>query len=76
MNLPKKDVDLFFKLHPALLQYVNQHLNIFPNIKTTEGLRTSGVENVNRVRTELWKKTDYITYYIMDIFVKSVILPL
>ena len=64
MRIPKEDIDLFFKLHPLLLQYVNQRLNIFPKIKTAESLRTSGVENVNRIRAELWGKTEYITDFI------------
>lgn len=66
MKLTQEDIDLFFKLHPALMQFVNQRLRIFPNIKTAEELRTSGVENVNRVRTELWEKPEYITDFISE----------
>lgn len=64
MKISPQDVALFFKMHPALLQYVNQRLNIFPNIKSVEKLRMSGVENVNRVRTKLWERTEYITEFI------------
>jgi oligoendopeptidase F len=66
MRIPQKDIDLFFKLHPALLQYVNQRLKIFPKIKTPEKLRLSGLENVNRVRTELWQRADFIDEFISD----------
>ena len=62
--MPPKDVELFYKLHPALLQYVNRRLNIFPKIKSAETLRISGVENVDRIRTKLWKRTEYITEFI------------
>ncbi|MBU2578543.1 hypothetical protein KKA09_00240 [Patescibacteria group bacterium] len=66
MNLPKEDVELFFKLHPALLQYVNQRLAIFPDIKTAEQLRTSGVENIGRVQTKLWKRKDFINDFVTE----------
>lgn len=66
MNIPKKDIELFFKLHPALLQFVNQRLNIFPNIKTAEGLRTSGAEKVNQVRLALWKQKQYINDFVSE----------
>lgn len=59
-----KDVELFYKLHPALLQYVNQRLNIFPKIKSAKKLRISGVENVDRIRTKLWERIEYVTEFI------------
>ncbi|OGH73810.1 MAG: hypothetical protein A3C90_02405 [Candidatus Magasanikbacteria bacterium RIFCSPHIGHO2_02_FULL_51_14] len=64
MNLHKKDVELFFKLHPALLQYVNQRLRIFPKIKTAEALRTSGVEKVTKVREALWKNLNFLDEFV------------
>ena len=66
MNLPQKDIELFYKLHPALLQYVNQRLYIFPKIKTAEQLRISGVEKVNRVRTELLKQISFIDEFVSE----------
>ena len=56
----KEDTELFFKLHPALLQYVNCCLKIFPKIKTAEALRNSGPENVARVRAKLLERFDFI----------------
>lgn len=66
MNIPQADADLFFKLHPALLQYINQRLKIFPKIKTAEKLRLSGIENVAQVRAELWQKPEYIADFVLE----------
>lgn len=66
MGISQGDIDLFYKLHPALLQYVNRRLNIFPKVKTAENLRLSGPENVNAVRIELWKRLDFIDEFISD----------
>ncbi|MFH1170392.1 MAG: hypothetical protein V1704_02440 [Candidatus Vogelbacteria bacterium] len=66
MNIPEADIELFFKLHPALLQFVNQRLRIFPNIKTAKDLKVSGVENVNQVRTELWGRMELISDFISE----------
>lgn len=66
MRLSQNDIDLFFKLHPALLQYVNQRLRIFPKIRTAEELRMSGVEKVNRVRTKLWKQMELIDNFVSE----------
>ena len=55
----KEDTELFFKLHPALLQYVNCCLKIFPKIKTAEALRNSGPENVARVRAKLLERFNF-----------------
>ena len=62
----KEDTELFFKLHPALLQYVNCCLKIFPKIKTAEALRNSGPKNVARVRAKLLERFDFIDEFISE----------
>ena len=66
MNISSSDIDLFYKLHSALLQYVNQRLSIFPNIKTAKELKNSGLENVSRVWMELWKKPRFIADFVSE----------
>lgn len=66
MHLPKDDVELFFKLHPALLQYVNEKLGIFPSIRTPQELQDSGKENVVPVRAELWKRPAFINEFVAE----------
>ena len=66
MHISQEDINLFFKLHPSLLQYVNQRLNLLSEIKTPEELRTSGVENIALARKELWKRLEFIEEFIMD----------
>lgn len=63
--LSEKEVKLFYKLHPALLQYVNVQQNIFPNIKTPKELQNCGMKNVARVRDIFWKNHNkYIDAFI------------
>jgi len=64
--MTKEDIELFYKLHPSLLQYVNYRSAILPDIESPEELRLSGLKNVNKVRTELWKRVDYINEFIRD----------
>ena len=64
MLLSKENADLFFKLHPALLQHVNQRLQIFPKVRTAKALRVSGVKNVAKVREELWKRPEFIDEFV------------
>ena len=66
MQIPQNDIDLFFKLHPMLLQYVNWRLKLLPKITTAEELRLSGVENVALVREKMWKNLNFINEFIAD----------
>lgn len=64
MQLSKGDRDLFYVLHPALLQYVNEQLHILPKIRTPEALKDCGMENVATVRQELWKRPQFIDEFV------------
>ena len=66
MSLSKTEIDLFFKLHPALLQYVNQRKKIFPDIKSGEDLRQAGVDFVGKPWTELWNDPTFIDDFVSE----------
>lgn len=66
MRLPQQDMELFYKLHPALLQYVNQRLGLLPEIKEAEQLRMSGLENVALVRDALWENPRLIDKFVAE----------
>jgi hypothetical protein len=66
MKIPQEDTDLFYKLHPAVLYYVNQRLSIIPNIKSAESFRNSGLENIAQAWTKLWSRTDFIDEFVSD----------
>lgn len=67
MHLPQKDIDLFYKIHTALLQFVNSRLGLFPNIRTPEEMRISGLENIDKIRQHLWKKSaKFIDEFIVE----------
>lgn len=66
MTLSQKDIDLFYKLHTELLQYINVRLKLLPKIKTAKKLKNAGMENVALVRNELWKRLDFIDEFISE----------
>ncbi len=60
------DIHLFYKLHPALLQYVNKRQGLFPDFETPEALRGAGVETVSQVRDKLWGDIAVIDDFISE----------
>ncbi|EKE20754.1 MAG: hypothetical protein ACD_7C00492G0006 [uncultured bacterium] len=61
MHLSENDIHLFYKLHPALLFYVNKRLGILTdNIKTPDELRQINVEKILKVRNKLFENIQLI----------------
>lgn len=51
MQLSMEDIHLFYKLHTALLFYVNKRLNVLAdNFQNPDELRQSGIAKVMKVR--------------------------
>ncbi|MGB2841010.1 MAG: hypothetical protein WBC40_00790 [Halobacteriota archaeon] len=46
MKLPEEDVDLFYKLHPALLFYTNQRKSVFGSVTTVEEFMQLQIEEI------------------------------
>jgi hypothetical protein len=66
MELSEEDVDLFYKLHPALLFYTNQRKGIIQDVATVEEFRELPVEDITKVREALYGQPKLI-----DLFVKE-----
>ena len=66
MKLAQEDLNLFFKLHPALLFYANQQLKVVDGVPTLEKFMNSGVTKQVKVRNALY---DHMA--LIDSFVKE-----
>lgn len=64
MRLPKEDVDLFFKLMWRLQFYVNQQLQLQPDIQTVEEYIALRSNDKIRVRDALWENPQLIEAYV------------
>jgi hypothetical protein len=64
MNLPQKDADLFYKLMWGLQFFVNQQLNILPEISSLKGYIALPSQNKVEVRDHLWAKASIIDDYV------------
>ncbi len=52
--LTKKDIDLFYKLHPSLMMYVSRKLGIYGIPKNTILFRKLPLEKVNEFKMRLY----------------------
>ena len=64
MKLSDEDVELFYKLHPALLFYTNQRKGVFKDITTIEEFMELPIEEKNKVREALYKHSKLIDSFV------------
>ena len=64
VKLPKEEVELFFKLHPALLAYANQRLKLVKNVSTADEFMRAPPEEKVRIRDALYNRMDLIDSFI------------
>jgi len=60
MKLTPDEVDLFYKLHTALLCYANQQLQLVPDIEDPEDLPFTPLDEVNTIRQALYADPNLI----------------
>lgn len=66
MKLPKEDVDLFYKLYLALLVYVNKKRNLVQGLASPDDFRKFRVEQMNKLRDELYKQPELIDSFVTE----------
>ncbi|MCA9069430.1 MAG: hypothetical protein KDA84_10925, partial [Planctomycetaceae bacterium] len=66
MLLDPLDAEQFFKLHRALMWFVNNNLNIIPNISTPEEFSSSPLEAILEVRDAFLEEMDLIESFVND----------
>ncbi|OHA20181.1 MAG: hypothetical protein A2836_00495 [Candidatus Taylorbacteria bacterium RIFCSPHIGHO2_01_FULL_45_63] len=64
VTLNKRDIDLFYRLHPSLMMYVSKKLGIREISKNAETFRKLPLEKVNQFRIRLYENT-----YLFDQFI-------
>jgi len=64
MQLSRPDAELFFKLHHALMWFVNERLQIVPGIKTPDEFAALPAEARLSVRNAFLKKPDLIEQFV------------
>jgi hypothetical protein len=66
MKLSEQEAKLFFQLMWALQFYVNQKLNIHPEIKSIEDYADSGTEQKAEVREALYENIEFIDSFVQE----------
>lgn len=66
MNLPKADADLFYKLHPNLLTYVNRRLQLATFSTVREFMAGTSLEEKSTVRNALYDNISLIDDFCTD----------
>ena len=66
MQLSEEDIEQFYDLFHNLLIYINKKLNIITNINSPEKLEELPLEEINKIRVELYKKPKLIETYINE----------
>ena len=66
MKLAQEDFNLFFRLHPALLVYANQQLNVVDGVPTLEKFMNSGLEKQVNVRNALYDNIALINSFVTE----------
>ena len=64
MKLSEEDVELFYKLHPALLFYANQRKGVLRDVTTMEEFIELPIEEKNKVREALYKHPKLIDSFV------------
>jgi hypothetical protein len=58
MILSQEDRELFYKLHSALLTYVNRQKKVLKGVKTPEELRKRSIQDIAKLSTVLWDDSE------------------
>ena len=66
LKLGQEELELFLKLHPALLFYANQQLNLVDGTPTLSGFMKLRLENKMKVRDALYDHTSLIDSFIAE----------
>ncbi|MCX6703137.1 MAG: hypothetical protein NTV02_00390 [Candidatus Zambryskibacteria bacterium] len=64
--LTKKDIDLFYKLHPSLMMYAGEKLGMKNIPKNWKTFRKLSLDIVNEFRTRLYENTDIFDQFIKE----------
>ena len=60
MKLPESEVQLFYKLHQALLLYANRELGVVEGLRAPEDFRRVPLEATNELREALYRRPELI----------------
>lgn len=66
MKLSEEDIELFYKLHPALLLYVGKQKGIVSNVSTPDEFKQLPPEKIDNIRKALYKQTDVIDSFVRE----------
>jgi len=66
VKLAQEDLNLFFRLYPALLVYANQQLNVVDGVPTLEKFMNSGLEKQVNVRNALYDNIALINSFVTE----------
>lgn len=66
MRLSEEDVQLFYKLYPSLMVYINSNKNILKQASTTDELMSHPVEERVKVRDQLYQHIELIDSFLED----------
>ncbi|MCK5768518.1 MAG: hypothetical protein KAH35_09135 [Candidatus Atribacteria bacterium] len=64
MRMSKENVELFYKLFPALLFYTNQQMKKIKNVSTLKEFTNLSTKNKLEIRNALWDNINLIDYFI------------
>ncbi len=66
MKLPEEDLELFYKLHPALLFYVNQQLKIICKVSTVDEFMRLSLKEKVKIRNALYDHIELIDSFLKE----------
>ena len=66
MGLPIEDIELFYKLHPVLLLYANQRLNVVPDCKTMMSFMELPIQSKVKIRDALIENKELFDGFVND----------
>lgn len=66
MKLPKKDLELFYRLHPSLLLYTNQRLKKVSDVSTLEDFLELSIEEKVKIRNGLCNHLELLDSFIVE----------
>jgi len=66
MKLPEEDIELFYKLHPALLFYANQQLKVVSAVSTVKEFMGLPLEEKIKIRDALYAQIDLVDFFVKE----------
>jgi len=66
MKLEKEDVELFYKLHPYLLLFVNEKFKLLEHIKTVKDILDSSMKEKVKIRELLYQNRELIEEFVKN----------